>query len=83
MLYIRGHRIFSEQGELLKEISCPKKVTADAIEASESGCLNCSSCNKEIINTDIMSELELIDLLKRDPETCLTVSLLNPMFEIS
>ena len=40
----------------------------------------CSTCDKNLLNTDNVSEEELIDTLTKDKDTCLVINRLNPMF---
>ena len=40
----------------------------------------CDNCNKNVLDTNNISENELIKLLKKDKDICLKISKFNPMF---
>ncbi len=80
MLKIIDKDIFTEKGELLKTIDCPKKVSLKDLMKNKDKSLYCKNCEKNIIDTEYMSEENLINILKKDKNTCLKISRLNPMF---
>lgn len=81
-LRLKGRAIFSNDGEKLKEIHCPKRMELKDLAPSGSGDFLCGGCEKEIINTDFMSEEQLEALLRASPNVCLYINELNPIFEI-
>lgn len=80
MLKIIDKDIFTETGELLKTINCPKKVSMKDLIKDKDKSFYCKNCEKNIIDTEYMSEENLINILKKDKNTCLKISRLNPMF---
>ncbi len=80
MLNIIDKDIYTEKGELLKTIDCPKKVSLKDLRTDKDKTLYCKNCEKNILNTEHMSEDKLIEILKKDKDTCLKISRLNPMF---
>ena len=78
MLQIKDKKIFKDK-ILLKEIHCPKKVNQSDLENSGKDFI-CLSCKKKIINTDFLNEDQLVSLLLKDRNTCLSVNPLNPLF---
>ena len=80
MLNIIDKKIFTQEGKYLKTIECPKKILASDLEQKDTQTLYCNNCEKDIIDTQYISEIELINILTKNKETCLKISRLNPMF---
>ena len=80
MLNIIDKKIYTKEGEYLKTIQCPKKISASDLEQKNKQTLYCNKCEKDIIDTQYTSEKELIKILKKNKNTCLKISRLNPMF---
>ena len=80
MLKIIDKNIYTEQGKFLKKIECPKRVTLRDLKQKKDNKLYCKNCERNIIDTNYISEENLISLLIKDKETCLKISLSNPMF---
>ena len=79
MLSIIDKKIFTEDGKYLKNINCPKKISLKDLSKDGSK-LFCKGCQKNIIDTQFTNEDKLIKILKKDKNTCLKISRLNPMF---
>lgn len=80
MLNIIDKKIFTQEGEYLKTIQCPKKILASDLEQKDEQNLYCNNCEKVIMDTEYLSEKELVNILKKNKDTCLKISRLNPMF---
>lgn len=80
-LRLKDKTIFSSSGEKLKEINCPKRVEVKNLMLSGDA-YQCAGCNSIIHNTDFMSEEQLEALLRDDPNVCLYINTLNPLFRI-
>ena len=80
MLNIIDKKIFTQEGKYLKTIKCPKKISASDLEQKDEQTLYCNNCEKDIIDTQHISETELVNILKKNKDTCLKISRLNPMF---
>ena len=80
MLNIIDKDIYTEKGKLLKKIDCPKKVSLKDLRTDKEKTLYCKNCEKNILDTEYMSEEKLIEILQKDKDTCLKISRLNPMF---
>ena len=81
MLTVKNSKIYSDEGVLLKKIDCPKKVSLGSLIKKTDKYLLCSSCQKNLIDTNNVSEKELVDILTKDMDTCLAINRLNPMFD--
>jgi len=83
MLSLRGNRLFDDEGNHIKTISCPKDVKLGGLEKIADGTLQCKRCHKSIVDTDYLTEEKIISLLKNDPEACIKINILNPLFNIT
>lgn len=81
-LKIRDGHIYDENGELLKKMACPKPVSYRDMKRISDQASMCGECDRVVHNTDFMSESDIVNLLKDDPETCLKISIFNPIFEV-
>lgn len=75
--------MYASDGEKLKEISCPKDVSSSKLTKKSDEHFSCNQCQRAVVNTDFLSEDELITLLRGNPETCLYINLMNPLFQRS
>ena len=73
--------MYSANGRMIKDISCPKRVQKSDFKDVTKPVLNCTECNQNIINTDFLSEGDIVDLLKDNVDTCLSINLMNPIFK--
>lgn len=80
MFTIKNSQIYSSNGEFLKRINCPKRVTIYDLNPTPDGEFNCDKCDIQVRETDHMTEPELLTLLKTAPETCLKINPFNPIF---
>jgi hypothetical protein len=80
LLTVKDSNIYSDKGVFLKTIHCPKKVSYSSLIRKTDKHMLCSTCYKNLLDTDNVSENELVDALTRDKDTCLVINRLNPMF---
>ena len=83
MLTVKDSKIYSNKGVLLKTIHCPKKVSFNSLIRKTDKRMLCSTCQKNLIDTNNVSEKELVDILNKDKDTCLVINRLNPMFDFT
>lgn len=83
MLTIRNNQIIDEKGTVLKTVSCPKRILDSDLESPNASKSLCTQCDRDVINTDYLSESQIIELLKEDPTTCLKINLYNPIFNVT
>ena len=73
--------LYVEDGTYLKTINCPLNVSEqDLLQVAETT-FNCEKCAREVVQTDFLTEDEIIDLLTTNPDTCLKISVLDPLFK--
>jgi len=82
VLKIKGKNLYSSEGERLKEISCPKNVKRSDLSRKEGSKLYCDNCERDIINTDFLDEEGLLVALRKQPEACVSINLMNPLFKL-
>ena len=82
MIRIQNKQMYDSNGEWLKEIDCPKKVTQTSLVSKPDNTLHCEECSKTIVETRNISQEALTAMLKTDNNICLKVNVNNPIFEI-
>lgn len=81
-LKIRDGDIYADSGEWLKKMACPKAVSYREMKQISDQAAMCRECDRLVHNTDFMSESDIVELLKYDPEACVKISIFNPIFEV-
>lgn len=81
-LTIRDRSIYTSEGEFLKEISCPRRMARRDLEGGLGNVYKCGHCAENVLNTDLMTESDLVSALKENPEACLFINLTNPIFKV-
>lgn len=81
-LKIRDGDIYADNGKWLKKMACPKAVNYRDMTRISDQIAMCQQCERVVYNTDFMSETDIVELLEDDPQSCLKVSLFNPIFEV-
>lgn len=65
-------KLFSDQGEFIKQMHCPlKKQWKDLRKGF------CKSCSEQVHDTKNMTDLEVLNLLKDNPQACIKIDLHN------
>jgi hypothetical protein len=68
--------LFTNAGKFLKRLHCPKDAEWDKMTGAPSlGARTCRECSRIVHDTSAMTEEEIEQLLKREPASCLKVSL--------
>ena len=80
MFTIKNKSIFANDGTFLKTIDCPKNVNRSNLAQTSDHEFHCNSCHKTVIETDLLSEQEITQLLQVAPDTCLKISRFDPLF---
>lgn len=83
MLTIKNNQVFDASGNIMKTLSCPRRISDTDLESLDARDSRCKHCNRDVINTDHQTETQIIARLKEDPTTCLKISLFNPIFRFS
>ena len=80
MFTIKNKNIFANDGTFLKTIDCPQNAKPSSLTQTSDIKFHCNSCNKTVIETDLLSEQEITQLLRVAPDTCLKISRFDPLF---
>ncbi|MDG1279620.1 MAG: hypothetical protein P8O16_20285 [Algoriphagus sp.] len=68
--------LFTESGELIKKLDCPFQIEWSSLAASKDGKSRvCSVCDHSIVDTSKLTEQELLNIIKKNPDACLKVDL--------
>jgi hypothetical protein len=66
--------IFTNEGQFIKKMSCPKKVEWENMEKGENDLKRmCKICNKSVIDTEFLSDDEVLFLVEKDANSCLRI----------
>ncbi len=72
-------QLFSTDGSFIKQLHCPFQKQWEELETGENlqtitlkGRL-CDSCSKLVVDSNLIKESELMDLIKNDPHTCIKI----------
>ncbi len=66
--------IFTNEGQLIKKMNCPEKVEWETMEKGENVLKRkCNICNKSVIDTEFLSDDEVLFLVEKDANTCLRI----------
>jgi hypothetical protein len=68
------NKIFTAQGQFLKKLFCPYKISWESLQPSNGSRL-CSKCDKTILDTKELTDDELLKILMKNPNTCLKINL--------
>ncbi|MBE1286216.1 MAG: hypothetical protein GJ671_00645 [Alteromonadaceae bacterium] len=81
---VKKNKLYSSSGSYLKTISCPKRIKHSELEMSDSEYrqYHCDSCDKAVLNTDMLAEHEIETILTSSNDTCVYINPLNPVFRV-
>jgi len=82
MLTIKNNQVIDESGTMLKTLSCPRRISDADLENPHHPESRCTHCERDVINTDYLTEAQIIARLKEDPTTCLKINRYNPIFKV-
>jgi hypothetical protein len=68
-------QVYTNNGEFIKKMHCPYKINWDNLEATSTTSRKCSNCDHLIIDTEYMSDDELLHMVTQNPDTCLKLDL--------
>ena len=66
--------IFTNEGQFIKKMNCPEKAEWETMEKGYNDLKRiCKICNKSVIDTEFLSDDEMLFLVKKDANTCLRI----------
>lgn len=67
--------IYTDKDEFVKRMNCPYKMSWDKLEATNSNSRKCANCDHLIIDTEVLTDNDLLKIVKQNPDTCLKIDL--------
>lgn len=69
--------VFTDNGTFIKKLSCPYNLTTDLLTAIDGNTkiMNCSRCNHSIVKTSEFTDIELQELIEKQPASCLAIDI--------
>jgi hypothetical protein len=67
--------VYTDSGQKIKELNCPELVQWNELKPTNDKNRMCSLCQKSIIDTENLTDFELLNLVKQDQNTCFKVGL--------
>ena len=66
--------IFTDNGKFIKKMNCPEKAQWETMEKGISDLKRtCNICNKSVIDTEFLSDDEVLYIVEKDANTCLRI----------
>ena len=69
------NNLYTDKGEFIKKLTCPFRMNWSELHPIKEGVRNCNQCNHSIIDTAILKDYELLEMVRTNPNTCLKVDL--------
>lgn len=68
--------LFTNEGEFLKRVFCPKLMTWDRLKVNQgiSESRNCEICERHVLDTSKVEEQHLISHIIENPDSCLKLN---------
>ena len=67
--------IYTDKDEFLKRLNCPFKMRWENLEATNSTFRKCANCDHLIVDTEVLSDDDLVKIVRQNPNTCLKIDL--------
>ena len=68
-------QLFTDSGVPIKKVHCPFSVSSSDLRDSEDLKLSCDRCSHQIVDTESLTDEEVVELLQENPNTCLKINL--------
>ena len=67
--------LYTDNGQKIKELNCPELVKWNELKPTNDKNRMCNLCQKSIIDTENLTDIELLNLVKQDDNICFKVGL--------
>lgn len=67
--------IYTDKDEFVKTMNCPYKMSWDSLEATSSTLRKCANCDHLIVDTEGLTDDDLLKIVIQNPDTCLKIDL--------
>ena len=65
--------VYTDQGEFVKTLNCPYQIVWDNLEPANSSSRKCTSCDHLVLDTEALTDDELLKIVRQNPATCLKI----------
>jgi hypothetical protein len=80
-IVIKKNIIYDNDGNILKKIYCDKAVTTSSLTKITEKSYICGLCEKAVMDTSLLSSAEIMTALRHDPNYCVMINRVNPIFD--
>lgn len=70
---LKNNTLYTDNKIKIKRLSCPKKIEWEELSDNGKNTRPCHLCNNVVLDTSTLNDLELLNLLKVKPDTCLMI----------
>jgi hypothetical protein len=74
--------VFTDKDEFVKKLSCPYKMNWDDLARTNDTKRKCSNCGHFILDTEYLTDEELLSIVSKNPDTCLKIDLTQANIKI-
>ncbi len=67
--------VFTDNDQFVKKLNCPYKMSWDDMEPVDDSKRKCSRCDHFILNTEHLTDEELVEIVSKHPDTCLKIDI--------
>jgi hypothetical protein len=67
--------IYTDKGEFVKTMNCPYKMSWDNLETTIINMRKCANCDHLIVDTEVITDDELLKMVRQNPDICLKIDL--------
>lgn len=68
-------KLYTDRGEFIQTLHCPLKMRWESLSPQlVSPHRSCAQCERTVLDTDLMTDPELLAAVRADPAVCLSVS---------
>lgn len=67
--------IYTDKDEFVKTMNCPYKMSWANLEAANSTLRKCANCDHLIVDTEVLTDDDLLKVVRQNPDTCLKIDL--------
>jgi hypothetical protein len=67
--------IYTDGGDFIKIMNCPYKVRWDNLDPTTSITRKCTNCAHFILDTAALTDKDLLQIVRQNPEVCLKIDL--------
>ena len=67
--------IYTDKNEFVKRMNCPYKMNWDNLEDTNSTFRKCANCDHLIVDTEFITDDDLLSMVRHNPNTCLKIDL--------